>query len=117
LQAAIKAIQGPSPLKKKKEDEEPNKDLEKSQEAPEEEEEEMELQASQPVSSSETLKKGRKSGASATKTQEPQGKSIQEVTLDELEERSETLSIKREHTEHDLQVRRPTILMECSHFT
>jgi len=33
LQAAIEALQGPSPLKKKKE-EEPNKDLDKSQEAP-----------------------------------------------------------------------------------
>jgi hypothetical protein len=56
----------------------------------------MELQATQSVSSSKTLKKGRKSGASATKTQEPQGKSIEEVTLDQLDERSETLRIKRE---------------------
>ena len=43
LQAAIEALPGPLPLKKKKEDEEPNKDLEKSHEAPEGEEKEMEL--------------------------------------------------------------------------
>jgi len=103
LQAAIEAIQGPSPLKKKRE-EEPNKDLEKPQEAPEEEE--MELQDIQPVSSSKTLKKGQKSGASATKTQEPQGKSIQEVTLDELDERSETLCVKREAEKTETRITR-----------
>jgi hypothetical protein len=106
LQAAIEALQGPSPLKKKKEDEELNEDLEKSHEAPEEEEEKLELQITQPVSSSKTLKKGRKSGASATKTQEPQGKSIQEVTLDELDKRSETLRIKREAEKAETRITR-----------
>jgi hypothetical protein len=110
LQEAIDALQGPSPLKKKKEDEESEEeDLDKTQEMPEEkdeEEKEEELQVTQPVSSSKTLKKGRKSGASASKTQEPQGKTIQEVTLDELEERSETLRIKREAEKAETRITR-----------
>jgi hypothetical protein len=110
LQEAIDALQGPSPLKKKKENEESEEeDLDKTQEMPEErdeEEKEEELQVTQPVSSSKTLKKGRKSGASASKTQEPQGKTIQEVTLDELEERSETLRIKREAEKTETRITR-----------
>jgi hypothetical protein len=110
LQEAIDALQGPSPLKKKKENEESEEeDLDKTQEMPEEkdeEEKEEELQVTQPVSSSKTLKKGRKSGASASKTQEPQGKTIQEVTLDELEERSETLRIKREAEKAETRITR-----------
>jgi len=58
------------------------------------------------VPSSKTLKKGRKPGASATKTQERQGKTIQEVTLDELEERSETLCIKREAEKAETRITR-----------
>jgi hypothetical protein len=110
LQEAIDALQGPSPLKKKKENEESEEeeDLDKTQEMPEEkdEEEEEELQVTQPVSSSKTLKKGRKSGASASKTQEQQGRTIQNVTLDELEERSETLRIKREAEKAETRITR-----------
>ncbi len=40
------------------------------------------------------------------KTQEPQGKTIQEVTLDELEERSETLRIKREAEKAETRITR-----------
>jgi len=113
LQEAIDALQGPSPLKKKKENEESEEeDLDKTQEMPEEkdeEEKEEELQVTQPVSSSKTLKKGRKSGATASKTQEPQGKSIQDVTMEELEDMNETLRVKKEAEKIETRITRATM--------
>ena len=107
LQAAIDALQGPSPTKKQKEE-----GKSKGKPIPgetEEELEEEELQATQPVSSSKTLKKGRKSGATASKTQEPQGKSIQDVTMEELEDMNETLRVKKEAEKIETRITRATM--------
>jgi hypothetical protein len=106
LQAAIDALQGPSPTKKQKEEE-----SKESPESPDETEEELEKeeevhQVTQHVSSSKTPKKGRKSGATTTNTQEPQGKPTQDVTMEELVERSETLRIKREAEKTETRITR-----------
>ena len=107
LQAAIDALRGSPPTKKQKEE-----GKSKGKPIPgetEEELEEEELQATQPVSSSKTLKKGRKSGATASKTQEPQGKSIQDVTMEELEDMNETLRVKKEAEKIETRITRATM--------
>ena len=107
LQAAIDALRGSPPTKKQKEE---GKSKGKSTpDNSEEELEEEELQATQPVSSSKTLKKGRKSGATASKTQEPQGKSIQDVTMEELEDMNETLRVKKEAEKIETRITRATM--------
>ena len=107
LQAAIDALRGSPPTKKQKEE-----GKSKGKPIPgetEEELEEEELQVTQPVSSSKTLKKGRKSGATASKTQEPQGKSIQDVTMEELEDMNETLRVKKEAEKIETRITRATM--------
>ena len=107
LQAAIDALRGSPPTKKQKEE-----GKSKGKPIPgetEEELEEEELQATQPVSSSKTPKKGRKSGATASKTQEPQGKSIQDVTMEELEDMNETLRVKKEAEKIETRITRATM--------
>ena len=107
LQAAIDALRGSPPTKKQKEE-----GKSKGKPIPGESEEELEeeeLQATQPVSSSKTLKKGRKSGATASKTQEPQGKSIQDVTMEELEDMNETLRVKKEAEKIETRITRATM--------
>ena len=106
LQAAIDALRGSPPTKKQKEE---GKSKGKPIPGETEELEEEELQVTQPVSSSKTLKKGRKSGATASKTQEPQGKSIQDVTMEELEDMNETLRVKKEAEKIETRITRATM--------